>query len=79
LEKLKRSLAPVALEVVDSHLHARPHPNGESHFQVHVVSDAFAGKRRVERHRLINSLLAEELADRVHALAISARSPDEEH
>jgi BolA protein len=80
-DKLKRGLAPSALAVIDeSYLHAGHaghHAKGESHFRIEVVSDAFAGKSRVERHRLINSLLAEELASDVHALAISARTPEE--
>ncbi len=79
--KLSTALAPVRLEVIDeSHHHkghAGHHPEGESHFRVEVVSAAFAGKSRVERHRIVNGLLAEELAGRVHALAISARTPEE--
>ena len=80
-DKLRSGLIPLALDVVDeSHLHAghAGHDSkGESHFRVEIVSDAFAGKSRVERHRIINSLLAEELAGGVHALAISARTPEE--
>ncbi len=79
--KLSTALAPVRLEVIDeSHHHkghAGHHPEGESHFRVEVVSAAFAGKSRVERHRIVNGLLAEELAGRVHALAISAQTPEE--
>ena len=80
--KLTEALAPVSLNVIDeSHHHAGPghhhHPDGETHFRVEVVSDAFAGKSRLERHRLVNALLAEELSGRVHALAITARTPQE--
>lgn len=50
---------------------------GETHFRVEIVAGAFVGKSRVERHRMINTLLASELADRVHALALSIRTPDE--
>jgi BolA protein len=42
-----------------------------------VVSRAFAGKSRLERHRMVNAALAEELAGRVHALAITALAPEE--
>jgi BolA protein len=80
--KLTAALAPTALEIIDeSHLHAGPghhrHPDGETHFRVETVSAAFSGKSRVERHRMVNDLLAEELAGRVHALAISAKTPEE--
>ena len=80
-KKLRQAFAPVALEVVnDSHRHAghagSPQP-GESHFSIKVVSESFAGKSRVERHRMVNEVLAEELKDRIHALAISALAPEE--
>jgi BolA protein len=79
-EKLTTALAPVTLEVIDeTHHHAghmgHHHDRSETHFRVEVVSAAFAGKGRVERHRLVNNLLAEELAGGVHALAIDARAP----
>ena len=80
-EKLMRAFAPEHLDVVnDSHLHAGHHGSpgtGESHFTVLVVSAAFAGKSRLERHRLVNETLASELAGKVHALAIKAHAPGE--
>ncbi len=80
-EKLHLAFAPVALEVInDSHRHAGHASSpgtGMSHFTVRVVSEAFAGKSRVERHRLVNAALAEELAGRIHALAIQALAPGE--
>ena len=79
--KLRQAFAPVALEVVnDSHRHAGhagSPQTGESHFSIKVVSESFAGKSRVERHRMVNEVLAEELKDRIHALAISALAPEE--
>jgi BolA protein len=80
-QKLREAFAPVALEVVnDSHRHAGHAGSpgtGESHFTIKVVSASFAGKSRVERHRMVNAVLAEELAGKVHALAISALAPEE--
>jgi BolA protein len=80
-EKLKLAFAPLALEVVnDSHRHAGhagSPQTGESHFSIKVVSAAFAGKSRVERHRMVNEVLAEELKGKIHALAISALAPEE--
>ncbi len=74
-------LEPIRLDVVnESELHAghRSSPGtGESHFRVTVVSEKFAGISRVQRHRLINELLAEELAGKVHALAVHAHAPGE--
>ncbi|KAB2912540.1 MAG: BolA family transcriptional regulator [Hyphomicrobiaceae bacterium] len=81
-DKLNRAFAPTRLEVVnESDLHAghRSSPGtGESHFRVLIVSSAFAGKARVERHRRVNEALAAELKGKVHALAIKAYAPGEE-
>ena len=80
--KLNDALAPSSLSVIDESEQHRGHggwrEGGETHFRVNVVSAAFAGKSRIERHRIVNALLAEELAGRVHALAISAKAPEEE-
>ena len=80
-EKLTEAFAPAELRVVnDSHRHAGHHSSpetGESHFSVTVVSEAFAGKSLLERHRMVNAALAEELAGHVHALAVSALTPEE--
>ena len=82
VEKLTKSFAPSGLDVVDeSHLHeghAAHRPGGETHFRVHIVSEAFAGKSRLARHRMVNEALADELASGVHALAIRATSPGED-
>jgi BolA protein len=80
-EKLAGAFAPTELQVVnDSHRHAghaSSPKTGESHFSVVVVSPAFAGRSRLERHRMINHALAQELAGGVHALAIIALTPEE--
>lgn len=79
--KLREAFLPESLEVQDeSHLHeghAGHRPGGETHFRVYIVSQAFQGKSRIERHRMINSTLSSELAGSVHALAIHAKSPGE--
>ena len=75
--KLRQQLAPQHLEVHnESHGHRVP-AGSESHFKVVVVSEQFEGQRLLARHRLINSLLAEELAGPVHALALHTYSPAE--
>lgn len=78
-QKLAHAFQPAALDIVnESHLHHGHHGSpgtGESHFRVHIVADAFAGKSRVERHRLVNDVLAAELAGPIHALAIKAEAP----
>ncbi len=78
-EKLSKALIPHSLEVIDeSHLHAGhagARPEGETHFRVKIQSEAFQGKSLVQRHRMVNEVLAEELRGPVHALAISASTP----
>jgi|SRR6185312_6177018 len=80
-EKLLAELRPTRLVVTnESELHAGHQSSpgtGESHFRIFVVSDAFTGKSRVERHRLINALLKDELAGTIHALALSTFAPEE--
>ena len=80
-EKLTEAFKPQSLRVEDeSHKHeghAGHRPGGETHFRVYIVSGAFEGKSRIERHRLINTALAAELAGSVHALAIRAQAPGE--
>lgn len=80
-EKLAAAFAPQSLDVEDeSHQHeghAGHRPGGETHFRVHIVSEAFRGKSRIERHRMINLTLAGELSGGVHALAIHASAPGE--
>ena len=79
--KLTDALAPTMLEIVDeSHLHqghAGHDGRGESHFAVTVASEAFAGKNRVARQRMVYGILADELADRVHALSLKTLTPEE--
>lgn len=81
-EKLMLALDPVRLDVInESELHAghRSSPGtGESHFRVLVVSEKMRGKSRLERHRMVNEALAEELRSGVHALAIKAYAPGED-
>ena len=81
-EKLTAAFSPVALQIVNDSAHHAGHASspgtGESHFSLYVVSDAFSGKSRLERHRMVNAALAEELAGKVHALAVTALAPGEE-
>jgi len=80
-KKLTEAFAPQSLEVLDeSHQHAGhagSRPGGQTHFRVYIVADAFKGKSRLERHRMINGMLADELAGSVHALAVHASAPGE--
>ena len=88
-EKLKTVFSPERLVVInESHLHAGHHHagsdhhdsfdgTGETHFRVRIVAGAFSGLSRLERHRAVNTLLADELKASVHALAIEAAAPGE--
>ncbi len=68
--KLAEQLQPLHLQVEnESHRHNVP-PGSESHFKVVVVSDGFEGKTLVARHRMINEILADELQNQIHALAL---------
>lgn len=79
--KLTQALAPDSLTIKDvSHLHAGhagADPAGETHFNVTVVSSRFDGLGRVARQRLVYDIVAEELRERVHALALRTLTPAE--
>ena len=81
LARLTERFAPDQLVVEDDSArhagHSGARPEGETHFTVKLVSRSFEGKSRIERHRMVNAALAEELQDRVHALAITAKAPGE--
>ncbi|MGL4489127.1 MAG: BolA family protein [Rhizobiaceae bacterium] len=85
-QSLTEAFAPARLDIVnESHLHAGHHHgdgrpfdgSGETHFRVRIISDAFAGKSRLERHRAINEALKPVLDDGLHALALEASAPGE--
>ena len=80
-EKLTAAFTPESLTVTDeSHLHAGhagSREGGQTHFRINIVSPAFKGKSRLDRHRMINTALAAELAGSIHALAIYAAAPGE--
>jgi BolA family transcriptional regulator, general stress-responsive regulator len=78
---LTEALRPIRLDIVDEsdrHAgHSGARPGGETHYRLYIVSPAFVGKSRVERHRMVNALLAAEFASGLHALAIAAAAPNE--
>jgi BolA protein len=78
--KLSAAFQPARLDVFDeSALHAGHggwKEGGETHFRVRIAASAFSGKSRIEIHRAINEVLSDELAERVHALAIEAQALD---
>lgn len=76
-DKLTQQFSPDHLEVVnESHMHNVP-AGSESHFKVVLATDAFEGKRQVQRHQQVYGVLADELAGDVHALALHTYSPQE--
>mmetsp|Transcript_23451 Transcript_23451/g.34586 ORF Transcript_23451/g.34586 Transcript_23451/m.34586 type:complete len:176 (+) Transcript_23451:378-905(+) len=76
--KLNESFNPTHLEVInESHMHNVP-ANSETHFKVVVVSSKFeSAKGLVQRHRMINGVLSEEIRGPVHALSIVAKTPEQ--
>ena len=79
--RLTNAFQPSHLAVIDeSHLHAGhagSREGGDTHYRLDIVSSAFDGKSRIDRHRLVNTALAEAFERGLHALAIKARAPGE--
>lgn len=79
--KLLAALSPESLTIIDESHHHEGHagarPGGETHFRIEIVSSAFAGRSRLERHRIVTDLLSVELADQIHALSIRTIAPSD--
>jgi BolA protein len=79
---LKEALRPLRLEIEDESQrhagHVGAHPEGESHFRLVVVADAFEGKSRLERQRMVYAALKDLMTSRIHALSLSTLSPAED-
>lgn len=75
--KLAEGIHAKHLEVINESGNHNVPPGSESHFKVIVVSEDFAGKQLLARHRIINGLLADELAGKIHALAIHTYTEEE--
>lgn len=74
--KIQDAMNPLHLEVEnESHMHNVP-DGSESHFKILVVSDQFDGQMLIKRHRLLNSILSEELTQ-IHAMALHTMTPNE--
>lgn len=80
-DKLTKAFEPSRLEIEDESArhdgHAGSRPGGESHFNVLIESQAFAGAAKVARQRMVYRALSEELAGPVHALSVKALAPGE--
>ncbi len=81
-EKLSRAFSPCVVEVLDQSAmhagHAGSRPEGETHFHVKIMAEAFIGKSRVMCHRMVNEVLEDDLNGPVHALAITTSVPEGE-
>ncbi|KAK7053487.1 BolA domain UV induced protein Uvi31 [Paramarasmius palmivorus] len=84
-QKLSAALKPVEISVVNDSWQHRHHAamraqggsNGETHFSINIVSEAFEGKTTIQRHRMIYDLLGEELQQGLHALSLRTKTPTE--
>ena len=80
-QRLRAALAPQRLDIVDDSAkhagHAGARESGGGHYNVTIVSAAFAGKNLIERHRLVYGALGELMHKDIHALSLQALSPDE--
>jgi stress-induced morphogen len=77
LSKLESHFTPLHLELInESERHHVP-TGSESHFKVIIVSDAFAGLSRLQRHQAIYNALSDEMNTGLHALSISAQTAAE--
>uniref|UniRef100_T1I5Z6 Uncharacterized protein n=1 Tax=Rhodnius prolixus TaxID=13249 RepID=T1I5Z6_RHOPR len=75
--KLSQQLSPKYLDVINESPHHNVPAGSETHFKVVVVTDQFENKPLLQRHRMVNTILKEELENGVHALSIVAKTPQQ--
>ena len=75
--KVKEALDPEHLEVINESSQHNVPPGSESHFRIIIVSEKFADQTLLDRHRKMNEILAGELKDYIHALALETFTPKE--
>ena len=78
-EKLLSAFSPLHLDVINESRNHNVPPGSESHFKVTIVSNNFEDERLIKRHRAVNSVLSEELAEKIHALALHTYTEKEWH
>lgn len=78
-KKLLSAFSPLHLDVINESNNHNVPSGSESHFKVTIVSNHFEGERLIKRHRAINSVLSEELAEKIHALALHTYTEKEWH
>ncbi|MGD8926596.1 MAG: BolA/IbaG family iron-sulfur metabolism protein [Thioalkalispiraceae bacterium] len=76
-KKLADGINAMHMEVINESSNHNVPPGSESHFKVVLVSDDFADKKLLQRHQLVNQILAEELQGKIHALAIHTYTESE--
>jgi len=82
LEEIRTRLAPLEAQEVSIHDDSAAHAGhagnrGGGHIELLIVSSCFSGKRSVDRHRMVYTLLADLIPQRIHALSLKAFTPDE--
>jgi BolA protein len=76
-QKIETAFDPEYYELEnESHMHSVP-KNSETHFRLLIVSEAFAGKSRIDRSRLVNDLIKDEMKQGLHALSQRTMTPAE--
>lgn len=79
--KIQQALEPQRLIIIDESAqhagHSGARPGGETHFRLEIIAEAFVGKSRLERQRLVYDVIADEMVRQVHALALKTQTPEE--
>eukprot|EP01041_Mallomonas_annulata_P006270 gene6270-12700_t len=75
--KIAAQFQPVHFEIQNESSKHNVPPGSESHFKITVVSSSFEGKSLIQRHRMVNSVLSDDLNGGIHALSINAKTPDQ--
>ena len=81
--KIEEAFSPILLEIRNDSAKHRGHAgddgSGESHFHLTIVSDLFKNKSRIDRQRMVHTILKTELNSEIHALALVLHTPEEQN
>lgn len=79
-QHLEQALEPTELDVIDEghkHVGHEGAKDGRGHFCVRIVSNVFAGKAPLQRHRLVYQALGTMMQTDIHALSVEAKTEEE--
>ncbi|MFI4993787.1 MAG: BolA family protein [Solirubrobacterales bacterium] len=65
----------IEASIPGAHAEVEDYTGGGDHFRATVTAEAFAGRSRIEQHRLVYEIFGEEIGGPIHALSLKTQTP----